>query len=279
MYLLTLNQLILLYNYINKNQGYEKLEEDDLEIHSSQGNSFTRNAEKPFGEVLCLGNSHSKPIFTFTKTSQEATQPLTSDSAQTHFKYLVKFVRTLINAFPSYSSEFFLYHLYSRKGISNRLSISDFSHIQKQIKTDGKMFTPFENFKRTSKEFEKLNIKLNKNNDSSRNEKLVSSETLLPKNDYSMNTVSKANEISLKKIASFNEETKTNSKNSTIFINTNTNMKPNGNRSTKNVYVVARDKKFVFESKNEESQSSDSDAYIPQIKHPTTDYFTPKKAK
>ena len=273
-----------MFNYFNKNELFEKIKEDDLEFNTNKGNLttilgdlFIKNKNKIYGSIICLGNYLSRSIYTFTncnhnhdlKSNLSPRQKLNSN-----LEYLLKFCQILIKTFPSYSKEYLLYHLYSRTGISDILTLTEFSLIQKQVKNENKM-TPLEKFKQQTEKFGKS---IKNGNESCK--KIMSTETLINKNDNShfINT-QKVNNISLKRISKIdNSQTK---KNSTLFLTNNLTVPPEqASKSTKNVFVVTRDRKLNNQkSDNEESITSESFPDMISSNYNKESYLTPKKSK
>lgn len=146
-----------IYNYINKNDCILKLEDfvttnnpgDILNISNPSpcdNKSFSicsipqvRNT--PYSSLVCLGSFLNTNIYTFTKASNykenlNLTNEFNNISKISNFfspantsknlvtnkpqiKNLVKLIKCLSEAFPHYSEEFFMYHIYSRTGFNS----------------------------------------------------------------------------------------------------------------------------------------------------------------
>ena len=93
------------------------------------------NKAKSYGEISCLGSIINSNIYTFTKKYTE--KPI--EKIKPKFKYLVKFIKNLCKIFKNYSYEFFVYHIYSKKGIDKSLNSGDMQIIRKYFSKENNL--------------------------------------------------------------------------------------------------------------------------------------------
>jgi hypothetical protein len=236
-----------------------------------------------YGEVICLGNHLSRPIFSFTCNKNRfevfSKNNQKKEEVNKNISFLVKFCKLLIRTFPSYSVEFFLYHVYSRKGVSNVLSINEFASVQKQLMNDSKKTIPTEKMKLKSQN-NSNSQRINKNIGSRNNKLIKSSDLFNKKNESFQNNYSKANEISLRKITSNRLENNANpkKKGSIFSLTNNKKLITDNSNSAKNVFVVTRDKKSIqLYSFEQDSESSEDLSQLMSSNCIQQSYLTPKK--
>jgi hypothetical protein len=261
-YYLTMRQINFIFNYINKTD------------HFISSDLFTE-ANK-IGDMVCLCNTGKKllysglicvdillntNVYTFTnfKKKEHQIKIFEKISPRSTFKpkikSLVKLIKYLTNSFPSYSTEFFMYHLYSKPGVSNALAAQDLVMIKSLLsKKSIEIHSIQQNSNITIK-----NINLNSNS-YGRHYKNTSStrdsshfNKVLPKSKLNSNS---ASDNSLKSLT----------KGKYVLPN-----KLNFSTNHDNVFVVARDNQIRYKTELDDSEDS--------IVKPTKDYNTPTKKK
>lgn len=134
--MLDFTQIQKIYNYINKTKN-ELTEEFKLQFCDEVGNIDVINSNSLYGELLCLGSFLNNKMITFTHFKSKKNLSLCVSpikyKLKPKIKNLAKLIKIYLKFFSNYSSEFFIYYIYSRAGISNVLNSQDLNEIKNLI--------------------------------------------------------------------------------------------------------------------------------------------------
>jgi hypothetical protein len=283
-YYLTIKQFNFIYNYINKTDQIISAEHfDDANGVGDLINIDNLDKKLLYSGLLCVDTLLNTNVYTFThfkaKEPQikilESISPRSKLNSKPKIKSLVKLIKYLTNSFPSYSTEFFMYHLYSKSGVSKALTAQDLvvvkSQLSKKVGALGK--TGIKSIEIHSiQQNSNITIKnINVNSNSCRHYKTTSNtrdssdfNKILPQTKLNSGNVSGGSSIK--------SQTKANK-----LIPNKLNF--GGANNLNNVYVVARDNQIRYKTELDDSEDSISIAKHHRANVTHVDYNTPTKKK
>jgi hypothetical protein len=258
LYYLTIKQINTIFNYINKTEI--KIDHEVLDYNNNKYD-ITSIYDKHdrtllYGGLLSMGTFLNTNIYTFTHYNKKGE----SKKTKPKIKSMLKLIKYLSNNFSQYSGEFFMYHLYSKTGVSKTLNGTDLNFLKSNL-------TKSKNIAITSiQQNSNITIKnINVNNSTSNHYKTASNtrdSIEVTKPQYkSFNSVSEK---------SFKHEVIKN-----ILIPNKLNFN-NTNNNINNVYVVARDKQIRYKT---EYDTSEEENEITIINNKNQIFNTPIKKK
>jgi hypothetical protein len=138
-YYLNIKQFNLVYNYINKTDQLVTAQHFDNANNIGDVINIDHTDKKLiYCGLMCVDSLLNTKIYTFTHFKRKEPQikildSITVKQSKPKIKLLVKLIKYLTHSFPSYSNEFFMYHLYSKSGVSKYLTAQDLVIIKSQL--------------------------------------------------------------------------------------------------------------------------------------------------
>ena len=212
-----------------------------------------------FDGLLNMGTFMNTNIYTFTQFFKKSE----SKASKPKIKSLIKLIRYLAYNFPNYSSEFFMYHLYSRSGLSKNLSSQDLVYIKSSLIDKVKKIEITSIQQNSNITIKNINV----NSSTSKHCKTASNTR--DSIDYNKFQYKSSGSISENSYHKNNEQMINN-----IIIPSKINLTNTNN--IKNIYVVARDKQIRYKT---EYDTSEEESDITIINNRNQSFNTPIKKK
>lgn len=300
LYYLSIEEINCIFNYVNKIE--HKFNKDSFIFNNNIGDNCKiehNDINFPYNYLYCLGSFMNINIYSFSNLSLSLWKSVDLSKQFPKSKKIYKITKYLIDVFPSYSSDFFIYYLFSdiRNNISNAALTDKVSEV-KSFFTKKKLYMSSNN--NTDSSIQSINInninlnvkvttnkmkstksktghvpKLNSNtqfsscvNNSIRNEMTMISKHSAVK---SLNYSKQSNAYNPLQAFGFTNSNKGN-------VNKTYGPSNKGQTSEKrsNVYVVSRKLKSDIDFEYDDDSSVNTKKSIPQEKKV---YVTPKKNK
>jgi DNA-binding protein len=255
-YYLNIKQISCILNYINKTDQVLTSELFDSANNIGDIVNVDRSDKRLIcSGLLCLDSLLNTNVYSLTHFQPKEPQIKVFDSispkayltSKPKLKSLVKLIKYLVISFPSYSNEFFMYHLYSKTGISKLLSTQDLMTIKSQLSKKIKSIEIHSFQQNSNITIKNINVNSNSVFSNNRHYKTTSNtrdssyfNKMLPQTKLNSNSVSGDN--------SFKSQTK-------IVKQYIIPSKLNFSNQINNVYVVARDNKIRYKTELDDSES------------------------
>jgi hypothetical protein len=131
LYYLTIKQINCIFNYINKTEikidhqllDYNNNKYDISSIYDKHDRTLL------YGGLLNMGTFLNTNIYTFTHYNKKSETKKTKPKV----KSMLKLIKYLSSSFTQYSGEFFMYHLYSKAGVSKTLNTTDLNFLKSNL--------------------------------------------------------------------------------------------------------------------------------------------------
>lgn len=157
------------------------------------GSSFTIIQNRTYGDCLCLGTVNNIPIYTFTciknnfhlQKKNISLPPIMHDKTNKPKSHtIMKLYKYILQTFPSYSHDFFLYYLYDKTNLHQLLNVKSLLEIKSILVN--KNLLPSETFSNNNEKLK--NSKDNKENKDKENKE---SSADLNKQNFKNNSMNK----------------------------------------------------------------------------------------